>query len=967
MGGLPYPMPPSRQVVDRINALTHHLPPFVRVFLLALVVVLGPVWPAWGEDGVLREWRRPAKPFLSREQREGFLNYGDKNYISYKRELDADKRFDPLGNFLLEGFRLLGYNEARPGRPFVVDVQRKDLSEIGSVQLKDTLWLSSFLELAIFQDSIAGWEARFTVGDDIRTRFTPLTLNLVRMTGMRFDVASPRHHKFTLVQWRGTNEFKFGIDQVFSIPFELKTDPAAGDPVTGRKRFERFPVQNFGGRWESKLFGGAVRLGSTFVNQHAEDVTKSARLNPLRGTISSTQQPPEKLVVVFSDDSPEDGRGGALVGDSSVLLTVMFGRSGGSDTTVVFTVGNGGEVRSPGVEIGPGFRQANGPDVIEYTFTIPTAVELGTPKRAVVEAVVANDYRIEIRQMHPFFDRSQGDRGEFVDRETQNIIYDRAPGNVADGSNKRRIRIDYGFLTGQSLLSFDWSLNLLGVKIEGEVSNNWVFSQFPTTPGRQVKASHETGWFVNVLKQIGPFTTGFEYFHIAPNYTSYNSRRGGVTLQTDQGGFLPDPDVRTASLAVEFPLVDDNDDGDQWPDDARIEEPIFRQLQFRPDAGVFPGVDEDQDGVPDDDRDFDGIPDWEEPFLLYYSDPLPFIYGDDFNNNGVIDDRENDEKADFPYDKDLEGPHWFVSAVPFRDVGMTAGLMDLEEPGRGGKTQMRYFKLTYDADIRSFGTLEFRHDTKRVRDDIPNHVYDPVQRSTRDRPVPSDLGPQPGDRLFDQLTRQNSLVHSSWLSVCNEPLRGFHITNNFKTILNRQFRGPLRTPFLSESEQADAWLNEYTLSNKADYRWRLGMLDITPQFKVLTRIITRNPKAGQGGDRGFERLLHEVRTAPIIRADLRVTKRTTLRFAQQGWRMQSDNRTFRNLFAAKIKDKTRGLESRSTTDFLVMFSNGSNYWGYPVYANIGLLSHTLEFDDPDEAAVRNKRFRRLFVEVVTGY
>ena len=133
----------------------------------------------------------------------GFLNYGDKNYISYKRELDADKRFDPLGNFLLEGFRLLGYNEARPGRPFVVDVQRKDLSEIGSVQLKDTLWLSSFLELAIFQDSIAGWEARFTVGDDIRTRFTPLTLNLVRMTGMRFDVASPRHHKFTLVQWAG--------------------------------------------------------------------------------------------------------------------------------------------------------------------------------------------------------------------------------------------------------------------------------------------------------------------------------------------------------------------------------------------------------------------------------------------------------------------------------------------------------------------------------------------------------------------------------------------------------------------------------------------------------------------------------------------------------------------------------------------------------------------------------------------
>ncbi len=932
--------------------------------IVGLLILLSATLPARGEDTVPREWRWPTNPFLSREQREGYTNYGEQAFISYKREINVDKRFDPLGNFLIDGFRLLQYNEARPGRPFVID--KRNLDSAGSVQLKARLapgrrlatWLQTFQELVVFNDSYAGWEARFTVGDDIRTRFTPLTLDLVRMTGVRFDVASPRHHKFTLVQWRGTNEFEFPAEDVFSIPFEIGSDPTGGTEAEPL-RFEKFPVQNIGGRWESKLFGGAVRLGSTFVNQHTEDVTKNARLNPLRGTIASTQQPPKEIVVVFSDDSPEDGRGGALVSDASVLLRVEFSRFRLPDTTAVFTVGSGGEVRRPGVEVGAGFRQANGADIIEYAFTIPTAVELGLPKRAVVEAVAANDYRVEIRQTHPFFNPLEGPEGEFVDRETNNIIYERAPGNITDGSNKRRIRIDYGFLTGQSLLSFDWSMNLMGVKIKGEVSNNWVFSQFPINFGNKITAPRETGWFVNVLKQIGPLTAGFEYFHIAPNYTSFNSNRGGLTLQTDQGGFDRDPEARIAFTGMEFPLVDDNDDRDQWPDDAPADEPGFL-LGIRPEAGVFPGFDEDQDGVPDDDRDFDGIPDWEEPFLLYYSDPLPFIYGDDFNNNGVIDDRENDEKPDFPYDKDLEGPHWFVSAAPFGDVGITAGLMDLREPGRGGITEMRYVKLTYDADIRGFGTLELRHDTKRVRDDIPNHTYEA-------REIPNDLGPQPADPLFDRLTQQNSLVHSSWLSARNEPLRGFHIINNFKTNLNHQYRGPLRTPFLGETEQADAWVNEYTLSNKADYRWRLGILDIMPQFKVLTRIITRNPKAGQGGDEGFERLLHEVRTAPIIRADLHVTEKTTLRFAQQGWRMKSNNRRFRNFFSAKIIDKVVELEKRSTTDFLIMLSTRSNYWGYTMFANVGFLRHIVEFEDLDVAAARNRRFHRFFVELVTGY
>ena len=147
-------------------------------------------------------------------------------------------------------------------------------------------------------------------------------------------------------------------------------------------------------------------------------------------------------------------------------------------------------------------------------------------------------------------------------------------------------------------------------------------------------------WYVHALKDVGRWEVGGEVFRLGPRYGGgYDSRRGGVRLYTDLGGESQDQ-----QMLSEFPLVDDNDDNDRYADDNLRDYPNGSETE----SGVFPGLDEDNDNIPDDDKNANGIPDFEEPFLLYYSDPQEFVYGIDLNNNGVIDERGKRQQARLP-------------------------------------------------------------------------------------------------------------------------------------------------------------------------------------------------------------------------------------------------------------------------------------------------------------------------------
>ena len=111
----------------------------------------------------------------------------------------------------------------------------------------------------------------------------------------------------------------------------------------------------------------------------------------------------------------------------------------------------------------------------------------------------------------------------------------------------------------------------------------------------------------------------------------------------------------------------------------------------------YPGLNVDWNLAGDNqhiDTDFSG-----EPFITYYFDSIQ--YGDDFNHNGIIDERENDTAIDLPYEQDSAGKHFFFKLRPFARTMMTYGHYDIEQEYRGGRNLTDYFKIEAILFIRN--------------------------------------------------------------------------------------------------------------------------------------------------------------------------------------------------------------------------------------------------------------------------
>jgi hypothetical protein len=208
-----------------------------------------------------------------------------------------------------------------------------------------------------------------------------------------------------------------------------------------------------------------------------------------------------------------------------------------------------------------------------------------------------------------------------------------------------------------------------------------------------------------------------ELFRIDPDYSgNYDSRRGGAVFHTSVPAVPPN-----TALTQEFNLFDDNDDRDQWPDDR----PQDMALSGANDSGVYPGLDVNGDNVPDTDQNGNGLPDWEEAFLFYWSDPPEFIYDIDFNNNSLPDLTENDDRPDYPYDRDTKGRHAFLSwdrPLPYVEL-LRLGFYHAETISQGGESDVLYLRYHLGYDVGERGHVKLRGDWKQVEDDIDNPVF----------------------------------------------------------------------------------------------------------------------------------------------------------------------------------------------------------------------------------------------------
>jgi hypothetical protein len=633
--------------------------------------------------------------------------------------------------------------------------------------------------------------------------------------------------------------------------------------------------------------------------------------------------------------------------------------------------------------------ELRGRKTITFAFIMPYGVESAT-----FSLLLANDYALDAA--HDWVLRADKYPDEtpainhydstLFGRPTPFFTVERAEGNIQDASNKRWVTYSYGLNSGMSVYGINFKFKWNGFDIEGEYNTSTSFRKYPLLSAPHIE-QNGTAYYLKGKKTIGRLTLGGEVYRIDPLYTtalniytlenSYysflNTDRTISYTPPDQLGYSADDVNRGPENLLPggayYSLVDDNDDNDRWEDgfyfyNARPagfsnntdvlhpnltdvhpyslgyrqnvnELSGFTDIIRKPDTGIFPGKDKDRDGIPDDDRNSNGIPDYNENFMTYYSDPPQFEAGDDWNNNGVIDEQENDIYPDYPYEPDIKGSHYFAQLEVMKDLMVGVGTINETAIARGGGNNVNYFKTTYNISTPRFGAIELYYTVKRVHDNIRNNGF---QFSGV-----VNLNPTP-IYVTDPLLYRNSLAHTLYIGTKYQQIRNLNIENNVRYESNTLYR--VGNPTLEKvrlnqlvDEQFSGVRSSVGLVNKIDYT--LGFLNnkflVRPQFKIRTyKVVTKN--TFEDGSEGTTINTNIQTIIPIVRVDYRVTENTELHFGVQG--TSAFGLTDALLYKVRNLRNNIGDINAATTAFSL--TNRTQYSGYNIVVDFGVNFTTTE-------------------------
>ena len=363
-----------------------HVSNAIPALLLGLLI--------WGVSGVdiQAQTQMKNRDFLHLGDPEPYLNYGRTMFEPYPDVLTSRNQYDRLGNFLMRGYNMFRLDDVRPG-----------FSQVS----RHRLYAQWFNSMIITSDTYRGWNYSLTVGDEIRTKLSDMTVKHPRWDGIRIDGAAS-DNQFTLMFTRG--------EQTASLP-KFSTFES------GR---ERSSVVAFGGHWQTEL-GDILQLGATYYNQHMADSFNSDG-SFLKGDTPYSILPPNFITVAIEDDSPEEELQGARVYRVDIFVV---GESG-ADEVRITTAENADRERwtirpdlALAVEggrrtVGEEGWQVVGNDRILFQFQMPEFVLPGaedyaanpdvtlggiTIKSVRFQVDIEGDYRIGVRQKHLFFDQ----------------------------------------------------------------------------------------------------------------------------------------------------------------------------------------------------------------------------------------------------------------------------------------------------------------------------------------------------------------------------------------------------------------------------------------------------------------------------------------------------------------------------------------------------------------------------------
>ena len=712
-------------------------------------------------DPAVRKWYVPQQMFRMYGWRGGWetTHYARDLYQKYvTSELAGEYIYDLFGNFVTQGWMWYNWRHQQPAL-------------FGSLIRGG----GGYGGLIIASDSMGGFSSALMIAGNIRTTLTPMTFSKPAFNGIQWDFIYGD-------VWKGTVLASRVNDPGFSpLPYANTTALWAGrttiEPVKG------------------------VKLGLTYVNAHNGRTTESSAWWHFRqGQLGADQLGSlvDRVVLKVSDDSPGDGVGAALY-DVDLVLTdrkgkVIRGREIGFHPTL-----QGGVPRN-------GVLRAEGGEAITITYDLTDPSYQGPAPSAVkgmdLRLRLGGDYRVEVTSNRQ------------LDRNNKPVFLPamRAEGDSHDLSNDRTLRFAYGLPTARELYGGtveveDW----YGLGLVGEWNVSRGVRQYPNMNVHRhtVADTKAEGWYLNAFWRHYPVVLAVERFGMDDGYstTAFGVDRGGYSDYADASEYF-------------YEFVDDNDDLDRLPD-------WRRYPMDEPDLVVFPGWDENNDGISDFNQNDNParpnyLPDYEEPFLRYDVDRPEFLFGMDMNHNGIIDRFENDDRPDYPYQKDHFGTNVYLQHHLTPTIRWTIGQLRETLRTGSGKNYARYLLFTIDHDFPRFGRVRVFEHVQRVKDTIPDDGFQWVQ--------PPD-GRGAIQQVEDPLQAQNTWIYTSFAQVNWRGVRNLNVINKGKYELYRQ-EDPDSLIALRNARRHAWFLGVIT---KADYTLRWGRSLFQPKWKSSFR------------------------------------------------------------------------------------------------------------------------------------
>jgi hypothetical protein len=717
-------------------------------------------------DPAVRKWYIPQE--LYREygwNQTSYTNYARERYQRYvDTSLEGDYFYDLYGRYVTRGWLVYDWQEDRP-------------QQFGSTIFKTRRYQAWFNEVVIASDSKGQYNYTLTIGDAIRTTLTPMTFSKPGFNGIQWDFAADKYEG-TLLLARPSRPAEYLGQEV----------PDTRTSVTNM----------LAGRGVAQV-GDFIKVGATYITAfQAQTLLDDVAGTPFSGGSLTTQQnavPVSRIILRLSDDSPEDGVGGAALFDDEIVITDVDGNEYYGSDIGFEPVREGGFQRV-------GYLAADGNEriTLTYDFTDASYLSSGGPDRSTIESVafelvVSNDYRVEITS----------DRQTNADGQPVFLLAERAAGNIRDNSNQRLLRVEYGLPTANVIFGFTLEADeVFGWDFYGEYDINRRYRQYPNVNrSKHSKAVDESdAWMMHLTRVSYPWFASVEGYSMDSDYSTRTFLAG--TRQQDE------IDYEDQRLYV-YEFVDDNDDQDRRPDWERFGQPLI-------DNAIFPGYDENHDFISDfnqndtDDRP-NLIPDYEEPFLRYHSDRPEFLFGVDMNNNGWVDRFENDDEPDYPYRRDHRGYNVYVGTHLMADARLTVGQLREVLIDGDGENRTSYLMFTLNRDLPAFGRLRLFEYLRLAEDDIPNNLVLWVQ-------PPDSRGTL--QRIADPLPARDTWINTAYLQFDYTGVRGLNVINKLKveTLQQREELSGLR--------ESSGFIG---LINKADYTLDVGRIRVQPRWK----------------------------------------------------------------------------------------------------------------------------------------